>query len=75
MTLRRWHHNINIAGLWTNTAALNTHAYLAGVGWRRICNDSRTQHTTMLTQLAFAKSAGRKVSVLDDANEIREIYV
>jgi hypothetical protein len=71
---RQWRTNVKVTGLWANTSDLNSWAYLSGVGWRKVCDDSRTVSETMLAQLTFAKAAGTAISALDDANEIREIY-
>ncbi|MGA7759801.1 MAG: C1 family peptidase [Ilumatobacteraceae bacterium] len=74
VSARQWRTNVKVTGLWANSADLNSWAYLSGVGWRKVCDDSRTVSETMLAQLTFAKAAGTSISALDDANELREIY-
>ncbi|MEZ5373784.1 MAG: hypothetical protein R2704_13880 [Microthrixaceae bacterium] len=74
MTSTSWRRNVKVTGLYSSANDLNSWAYLSGVGWRKVCDDTRTVSETMLGQLTFAKSAGTPISVFDAANEIREIY-
>ncbi|MCB1028587.1 MAG: hypothetical protein KDB24_12595 [Microthrixaceae bacterium] len=74
VTSTSWRRNVKVTGLYSSANDLNSWAYLSGVGWRKVCDDTRTVSETMLGQLTFAKSAGTPISVFDAANEIREIY-
>ncbi|HUO45651.1 MAG TPA: C1 family peptidase [Acidimicrobiia bacterium] len=74
VTMKTWRNGVKVAGLWSNDANRNAWAYLSGVGWRRVIDDSDVASETMLAQLIAAKTSDTAVNVLDDQGELREIY-
>ena len=75
VSLRMWAKDTRVTGLWTNHADRNAWAYLSGQGWRKLASTTNAVQHTMLSQLITAKSANRRVDVLQENNEIRQLYV
>ena len=75
VSLRLWRNNLQVRGLWTNSADRNAWVYLTGVGWRKIAASSDATMLTMLSQLVSAKAAARPVNAFEDAGVIKQVYV
>ena len=75
VSLRMWTRDARVSGLWTNDSDNNTWAYLSGQGWNRVSHTTSAVQHTMLSQLITAKAANRRVDVLQENNEIRQLYV
>lgn len=75
LTLKNWVKNAKIIGLWSNTQQRNSAVYLQGLGWKKISNANDSAHHIMLSQCISAKAANRRISALQDRNEIQELYV
>jgi C1A family cysteine protease len=74
VTMKTWRNGVKVTGLWSNDSNRNAWAYLGGLGWRKVVDDSDVASETMLAQLIAAKTQGSAVNVLDDQGELREIY-
>lgn len=75
VTVRKWNNNVKINGLWGNSAEKSAWVHVAGVGWRKLANDTAPMQHAMLAQLVAAKSGNRPVKLLEDKKIIREVYV
>ncbi len=75
VSLRQWRNNVRISGLWSNQSERNAWAHLTGTGWRKLADDTAPAQHAMLMELVAAKGANRPVNVLEDQQQIREVYV
>ena len=73
--LSTWLNKVEIQGLWSNSAANNGYALLAGRGWTKVANSSNATQRQLMTELVGARAGGRKVNALVDHGLITELYV
>jgi C1A family cysteine protease len=66
---------VTIRGLWAATDTRNAWAYVDGLGWRQVSNQSDAIMVTMLTDLAAAKAASAQVDLIFDGNKIKQVTV
>jgi len=70
-----WINSTRVQGLWTINQECNAWAYLANKGWCKVSPDNLQIFSTMLAQLASAKTGGRVVNVYTDRDVIKQVYV
>jgi C1A family cysteine protease len=70
-----WFNNVYIGGLWSIDQDFNAYAWLDGIGWRKIANDTDDIFYDMLNQLVLAKAAGRPCNIYENQGIISQIYV
>jgi hypothetical protein len=70
-----WFNNVYIGGLWSIDQDFNAYAWIDGIGWRKIANDTDDIFYDMLNQLILAKTAGRPCNIYENQGIISQIYV
>lgn len=75
VSLVMWTRNARITGLWTDRSDRNAWVHLAGTGWRKVAMTTPTVQHTMLAQAIGAKAGNRRVDVLQDNLQLRQMYV
>ena len=71
-----WHSGRKVVALWANRSARNAHAYLDGVGWRRLADTSDSAHASLAMLASAARQTGSAVNARDEGDgRIREIYL
>jgi C1A family cysteine protease len=70
-----WFNNVYIGGLWTIDQDFNAYAWIGGVGWRKIANDTDNIFYDLLAQLITAKAAGRPCNIYENQGVISQIYI
>ncbi len=70
-----WQRDKRITGLWAINQDRNAWAYVKDLGWRRVYSKDDSAFYALLTQLAAAKAANRRVDIRQDGNVIVELYV
>lgn len=75
VSLRQWRNNVRINGAWSNAAERNAWVHVTGTGWRKLATDTAPMQHAMLLELTAAKGANRPVNLLEDQEQVREVYV
>lgn len=70
-----WQRDKRITGLFATRHTRNAWAYVKDLGWRKVSNKDDSVFHAILTQLAAAKAANRRVDIRQDGNVIVEVYV
>jgi hypothetical protein len=72
---RTWRNNVQVSRTFASPHSQNAHAYLSGIGWRKVNKNSANGVTNMFAGLCEAVANSKKVSVLVDGSFIYEMYV
>ena len=70
-----WLNKKLITGLWSVNQERSAAAYVDGVGWRRMSNESDSIFSAMVTMLSAAKVAKSPVNLRVEGEVIREVYI
>lgn len=75
VTVSGWLNSTRVLGLWAINEERNAWAYLENKGWCKVAPDNLQIFTSMLGQLASAKTGNRILNVYTDQNTIKQVYV
>jgi hypothetical protein len=71
-----WLTGKKVVALWANRGARNAHAYLDGVGWKRLADTNDSAHSSLTMLASAARQTGSTVHARDEGDgRIRELYV
>jgi hypothetical protein len=71
-----WNNSKKITGLWSINQNRNSWAYIDGVGWRKLANNSDSAVVALSVLAAHAREKNSSVNYRDEADGmIHEIYV
>lgn len=70
-----WRYDQIVSTLYTTYHSQNVHAYVQGLGWRKMAQGSPDAVTNMLNLLAEARCAELPVHIREDGSYIHELYL
>lgn len=70
-----WQNDKRITALWSINQNRNVYAGVAGLGWKKIANNSDTAVVALNMLAAHARVKGARVNFREDGGMIREMYV
>lgn len=70
-----WHSGKKIDALWSINQNRNSWVHVAGIGWKRLANNSDSAVVALTMGGAHARQMNSTVSLKEDAGQITEMYV